>query len=205
MNYLAHAWLAGTNDSTVFGAVIADHIKGRLSDNLSTHVRVGICHHRRLDSFVDEHPSTLQFLADLKGLRRRYGGILLDMLYDHLLATQWHEYTTEPSVQTFADNTYQVLQHHRFDWPTRFELTGDRMIRNNWLGRYAEIEVMKVAIKNVGERVRGGEALVAIATELEAYLGPAQTALDQLWPDLSRYADQLLEELPAAVDGEGRD
>ncbi len=60
MNFLAHAWLARAgSDAFLYGNLIADGVKGSDLSAWPQDVALGIRHHRRVDAFVDAHPTVL--------------------------------------------------------------------------------------------------------------------------------------------------
>ena len=54
MNHLAHFVLAGPDPDFRFGALLADHVKGRQAlQTLPDSVRSGVVLHRRIDAWTD--------------------------------------------------------------------------------------------------------------------------------------------------------
>ena len=87
MNFLAHAWLVSAgSDDFLYGNLIADGVKGRDLSDWPAAIAQGVRHHRRVDAWVDSHPSVANARRRAPVAQRRYAGIALDMLWDHFLA-----------------------------------------------------------------------------------------------------------------------
>lgn len=95
MNFLAHLWLADTLGARPAGALLGDQVRGRLDRSWPANLRASIQLHRRIDAVTDRHPLVLQICSQFVQGKRRYAGILLDVLWDHSLARNWSDYSTE--------------------------------------------------------------------------------------------------------------
>lgn len=123
MNYLAHLYLADRTGTSPAGAILGDHVRGRLEPDTRTGVRSGIVLHRRVDAFTDRHPSVQPLLGAFSPTFRRYGGILIDIYFDHLLARHWTNWHDEP-LPTFAA---RVMAAAAAEWPDWAPFTVDRL------------------------------------------------------------------------------
>jgi len=102
MNYLAHLALIPTScrdreDALRIGNLLGDFIKGTESSlrlQFPVDLVDGIKLHRAIDKFTDAHPSFLESKQLLAPERRRYAGIVLDIIYDHFLSIHWKTYQT---------------------------------------------------------------------------------------------------------------
>src|SRR5690606_12351008 len=112
MNFLAHLYLSGNDESIMVGNFIADVVKGKKALGLFEEpVKRGIELHRVIDFFTDNHPVVTQSKDRLRLKYRHYAGVIVDMVYDHCLARNWNSYTTEP-LPVFAARAYGILQQH---------------------------------------------------------------------------------------------
>ncbi|TAM09197.1 MAG: DUF479 domain-containing protein [Nevskiaceae bacterium] len=97
MNFLAHLWLADVTRTSPAGAILGDIVHGRLEAlALPTDIALGIRIHRRVDATTDHHPLSVAWRAHFPPELRRYAGITLDLLCDHVLARDWPRYATAP-------------------------------------------------------------------------------------------------------------
>ena len=121
MNYLAHALLAGPLATDRVGGVAGDFVKGLLQPRpawLDPALAEGVRLHRRIDSFADTHPAFRRSRARVSDTRKRFGGVLVDMFYDHFLAVHWHHYSPAP-LTDFTAETYRLLASHLDALPGR--------------------------------------------------------------------------------------
>jgi acyl carrier protein phosphodiesterase len=122
MNYLAHAYLSGSNEEVLVGNFIADHLRGNNFDMYPEGVRQGIQLHRRIDTFTDAHPLFKSSKRVFYEGFEKYSGILVDIYFDHFLAKLFHRYHHE-SLETFSSKVYSVYRNNQHLLPessTRF-------------------------------------------------------------------------------------
>ena len=108
MNYLAHLHLAAMTDTSPTGNLLGDFVKGQVSGlNYDDNIKQGIQLHRSIDTFTDSHSYTKSLTREL-GTLRRYGGIIIDVLYDHQLAINFANFHHN-SLPVFAQDCYIQL------------------------------------------------------------------------------------------------
>ena len=121
MNYLAHLLLAGSEPDHRLGALLGDHIKGRVVlKTLRPSLVEGVLLHRKIDGWSDRHPAVVAFVRALESPWRRYGGIMLDVLFDHLLSQRWAEFADLPLNQ-FAADVNRLFEQHHHELPPRLQ------------------------------------------------------------------------------------
>ena len=109
MNFLAHLLLAGDDEGLRLGAMLGDFVRGK--DALSRFdpaTRLGIKLHRHIDATTDSLPAVSELLTRLQSPFRRYGGIIIDVAFDHELAKHWHEYS-DVSLEDFDLGVREML------------------------------------------------------------------------------------------------
>ena len=89
MNWLAHLHLSEPTSAFRLGNVLPDLVPARDLANLPEAFQRGIKCHHRIDAFTDAHPKFRQSVARLSPRFRRFGGIIVDVFYDHFLAVNW--------------------------------------------------------------------------------------------------------------------
>lgn len=118
MNFLAHLHLAAHTRSSLTGNLLGDFIKGPLPTGLPAPFDEGIWLHRKIDAFTDAHPSHRAAVAGFEAPWRRFGGILVDMLYDHWLSLHWQQFSGAPQPRFLQQSYAQLLEdHHRLRRP----------------------------------------------------------------------------------------
>lgn len=115
MNYLAHLYIAEVTETSFAGALLGDHVRGRLDGRYGRWVEDGIRLHRRVDTFTDGHPVVLGAFRRFAAPFRRYAGILIDIYFDHLLARHWPELHT----QRLGQFAQEAANRIRTEWPDR--------------------------------------------------------------------------------------
>ncbi|WP_290633071.1 ACP phosphodiesterase [Aquisalimonas sp.] len=154
MNYLAHLYLSDADDHHRLGNLAGDWIKGRLEHHtLPDRVLDGARRHRFVDSVSDRHPATAVARSYLGPDRRRAAGIILDMVNDHFLVRHWDDYASTP-LPRFLDNAYGSLERTRALWPAGGERMMERMIRDDWLSSYGDLEIISMALERIAMRMR---------------------------------------------------
>lgn len=154
MNYLAHLYLSDSDDHHRLGNLAGDWIKGRLENhNLPDRVLDGARRHRFVDSASDHHPASGVARSRLGPARRRAAGIILDMINDHFLIRHWDQYADTP-LPRFLDDAYGSLERTRALWPTAGERIMERMIRDDWLSSYGDLEIISMALERIAMRMR---------------------------------------------------
>jgi acyl carrier protein phosphodiesterase len=116
MNYLAHLYLSGPSASIKVGNFIGDYVKGSRHNRYAPEIQKGILMHRQIDSFMDGHPIARESAAVFKPQYRRYASVVIDIIYDHLLAANWNRHSDE-SLQHFVSDAHKILLRHYFILP----------------------------------------------------------------------------------------
>lgn len=139
MNYLAHAYLSFNIPEILVGNMISDYVKGKKQFDYSPGIQQGITLHRAIDDFTDHHPATKAGALIFKPHYRLYGGAFMDVVYDHFLASDHHEFT-ETSLLHFSQQVYATLDQYTAIMPEPFARTFPYMKRYNWLYGYRQTE-----------------------------------------------------------------
>ena len=145
MNFLAHAFLAGAQETDQVGGLIGDFVKGPLPAGLPPDLASGVALHRAIDSFADRHPAFLASRARVSPLRRRVSGVLVDLFYDHLLARDWVDHGLG-SLDDYAARLYAMLRTHSGILSENAREVVDLMRRHDWLCAYRNVEAIGRAI-----------------------------------------------------------
>ena len=114
MNYLAHLHLGGDQPAQLLGSLYGDFVKGWLKGQWPADIEAAIRLHRRVDVFTDAHEVVMQARARFPVERRRYSGILLDLLASEILAV-----TGQSPSERFAElaQRYGTSAYARIDAP----------------------------------------------------------------------------------------
>ena len=139
MNYLAHLYLSGDDPEILTGNFIGDYVKGRRFTRYNTSVRTGILLHRHIDTFTDRHSIFRESSALFKHIYKRYAGVVTDIVYDHLLASHWSDYSDE-DLHTFVKHAHRILMRHYFGLPGQVKQFLPFLIKSRRLETYQTFE-----------------------------------------------------------------
>lgn len=151
MNFLAHAYLSGKNESILFGNFIADSVKGKMIERYDEEVKEGIFLHRAIDNFTDTHPVVAHSVEKLRPKFRKYASVVVDIYYDHFLAANWQRYATQDLVD-YTMYVYKILIRCYFALPQRVKRILPWMIAQNWLCGYANFADLQQVFNGMSRR-----------------------------------------------------
>ena len=196
MNYLAHALLAGPLTTDRVGGVAGDFVKGLLQPCpawLDPALAEGVRLHRRIDSFADTHPAFRRSRARVSDTRKRFGGVLVDMFYDHFLAVHWPRFSTQP-LTAFTAETYRQIKMHGKPLPKAFGPVFARMAAQDWLASYRESSSVALALaldRMAQYRLRQPNPLAGAGEELLQEYAGLETDFLAFLPDALAFAEQV--------------
>jgi len=153
MNYLAHLYLSGEDDSIKIGNFIADSIKGKKYKLYTENIQKGILLHRQIDSFTDNDDIVKQSKRRLNKRYGHYKGVIIDILYDHFLAKNWVNYSATP-LYIFTQSFYNTL-HNNYDiLPDRVQYLMPHLVKDDWLVSYATLEGIEKVLIGMNKRTQ---------------------------------------------------
>ncbi|MFZ1453962.1 MAG: ACP phosphodiesterase [Ferruginibacter sp.] len=195
MNYLAHAYLSFNKPDILAGNMISDYIKGKKQFDYPPAVQQGIRLHRAIDHFTDTHAATQELKSFFRPQYRLYSGAFADVVYDHFLANDTHEFSSEMELKSFAAGTYQTLEAYTELFPLPFQKMFPYMKKFDWLYNYRHTWGIE---KSMGGVVHRAAYLTesAIAFEIfNAHYTAMQACYHAFFPDLKKYSFNKLDEL----------
>lgn len=135
MNYLAHLALAYPNEGLFVGNFIGDHVRNKDLPTFSEEIQEGVAMHRSIDAFTDKHKVTVALRKLLFGTHRHMARVLIDVFYDHFLATHFNTYH-DMSLSAFISKVQPILQKHQEVLPFSAQRYLAAMVSQNWLAKY---------------------------------------------------------------------
>lgn len=93
------------------GQFCGDFVRGSQLSHFPEGIEHGIRLHRHLDLFTDNHLALAQVRQSIPGVRRRFGGIVVDVMFDHYLARRW-ALISDVSLEAHAHNVHAALNEH---------------------------------------------------------------------------------------------
>jgi len=152
VNYVAHALLAPDEPIAVLGNLLGDFAKGPLPGELDPEFAAAVAHHRRIDAFCDRHPAFRRSRQRLFETHSHYAGVIVDVLFDHLLSVEWATYSAE-SLDDFAVRVYATIEEHRARLPIAILAHADTIVRHDVLRRYRELDSVAEALRRMRRRI----------------------------------------------------
>ena len=193
MNYLAHLYLAdrvsGGEPLALVGNLMGDFVKGPVADHWPPSIRDGIILHRQIDSFTDRHPVVTTSKTRLDDGFRRYGGILIDVFYDHFLSRCWPDYCAEPLDQ-FSRRVYRILTDCYSDLPPRMQTSVDYMIGRDLLVSYRQRDGIARSLLGLSTRLSRTNRLADGIGQLDRHYEDLATDFELFFPQLIDYTTE---------------
>ena len=184
MNHLAHVVLAGPDEGFRLGAFLGDHVKGRQAlEALPPTWAGGVALHRFIDATSDAHPAVLGLLERLDSPWRRYGGVIFDVLFDHMLTRHWSRFGPT-SLGRMSEQIDRLLARHRRGLPARLVRFSHWARQRGLWERYGEREMLEEIFSLLARR-HGREWPLAAGTRLlDDHERAIEGAFLELFPDL---------------------
>ncbi|MDR0712951.1 MAG: ACP phosphodiesterase [Bacteroidales bacterium] len=151
MNYLAHTYLSGDNDDIKIGNFLGDWVKGSDYLNYSEDIRTGILLHRNIDSFTDRHPIVHLSAGRFQQRYAKYSGIIIDILYDHFLASNWSAFN-EMNLHDYVNRIHNIMLNNLEILPERLQNHLPGFMNERWIERYATIDGIRDVLDTMSKR-----------------------------------------------------
>ena len=203
MNLLAHALLAcstlensNLKDSSgqeCTGALMADYFTGQNLLNYPPGIQKGIRQHRDIDDFTDHHRVFMEYRTAIAGAGapRFTSGILADIFWDHVLASEWETWGKPlcgQDLEPFCAGVYERLDRTRAYHSPGFAKAYPWIVGMSWLSSYARREGIERTLMGLAARMSGAwvlEGCIRIMDELD---GQMRQSFALFWPDLVVFA-----------------
>lgn len=153
MNWLAHLYLSEDDVENRLGNILADVVKGKDRKPLSAGIRRGIACHQTIDAFTDFHPLVLGCKQYFHPDFRIFGGIVLDVYFDHLLAVNWARYSEIP-LDRFLQEIYESFVAYPGELPDKIRTHLGRIAREDLLGSYRTMEGIEKTLVRISLRLK---------------------------------------------------
>jgi len=183
MNYLAHLLLSPDDGLSRLGNIMADFMRDVDQESLPEKVWEGIQLHRSVDGYTDSHEIVRTLRKHFSTEKRRFSGIVLDVVFDHFLIQHWEQYTAI-SLNTFVDQCYADLWEHRELMPPRMEMVVGWMIKQDWIRSYAELDHVGRALDGLAGRLKLKHNFHGSIEEVHEHYDAIEAGFLEFFPDL---------------------
>jgi acyl carrier protein phosphodiesterase len=189
MNYLAHLFLAQRNAHSLAGNLMGDFIRDVDISKLPQAVARGIDNHKAVDRFTDNHP-VLKSLKTGFSRRRRFAGIIIDVVFDHFLIIHWDKYCDD-SRQDYIVYCYDNLLAMKHIMPQRMLQRVQWMVQNDLLNSYARLDGVADALNGISLRMRFDNHLRGAIEEVVSHYEALEKGFLEFFRELCHYVAEL--------------
>ena len=168
MNYLAHTYLSGENDDIKVGNFLGDWVKGSDYLKYAEDIRTGIMLHRNIDSFIDRHSIMHLSASRFQSRYFRYSGVIIDILYDHYLASNWKDFCDIP-LRDYVNRLHNVMLNNFEILPLRLQNFLPGFMSERWIERYATVEGIRDVLETMSKRTSLPNETEFAITVIEAH------------------------------------
>lgn len=186
MNWLAHILLSEPTPAFRLGGVLPDLAPASLLADLPSEFQRGIQRHRQIDAYTDSHAIFRRSVQRFTPPFRRFGGILVDIFYDHFLTRDWASFSNTP-LPEFTAEFYAAFAGHRADLPPEAYTRLEQMQAANWLGSYGDMAGLTLTLQRLNTRLRRPFDLTPAIAVLEREYDSFHTDFAVFFPELLSY------------------
>ena len=187
MNFLAHLYLSYDDEDLLIGNFIADFIRNKDLHKYSPEIQKGVFLHRQIDTFTDNHPQVRKGTRRLHPQHHKYAPVVIDILYDHLLANNWSKYSNQ-SLDQFANDTYKILSNRIEELPLILQNRLPGMISGKWLQSYKTKEGLLYTLERMDKRAVFPSRFFTAVDQLEENYELFNNEFNLFFPDVIRFA-----------------
>ena len=196
MNYLAHLELSRNVPDVLVGNLMGDFLKGSLQHtrftSLPVDVQKGIHLHRKIDDFTDNHVLVSEISSFFVRRHGKYSGIVVDVLFDHLLAKKWESLHLHESLADFAEKVYVILPPYQFLFPERMNKMVQSLLTHKWLPQYKTEEGVQMALAGISRRTSTGHSFHAVFDDFYAHEAEITELFMLYYPELQGFCTDYL-------------
>ncbi len=194
MNFLAHLFLSGSEEGVIVGNFIADHVKGKAIERYNDSIRKGIVFHREIDRYTDSHEVVKRSVCRAKPAFSRYSAVVIDMYYDHFLASSWSEYS-DSDLGVFTKSHYRILMKYFLQLPPKTKRILPFMIKDDWLRSYGDLEFLQRAFNGLAFRTKFDSNMQQAVRVLEDNYDSFEEDFKEFFPQLIQFSEARLQQL----------
>ena len=197
MNFLAHSLLGFDDSALIAGQFCGDFVRGRDLSRFPEQVARGIRLHRYLDVYTDNNPELLSARREMKGVPGRFTGIIVDVLFDHYLATHWNTYSNL-TLSVHAGNVQRSLQEHEGVFPHSLKMFMRALEKHAILENNVHLSSIELTLRRLSRRSTKFAALAVPESQLIPWRDLLEDHFEKFYPSLEHAAMTHLSKNPAS-------
>jgi len=183
MNYLAHLHLAKLTNTSFTGNLVADFCHVNQMKQLPLDIQNGIAMHQFVDKTLDSHVLSLHFRAEQQIGRRRFAGIVQDLLMDYWLVNKWSQYS-DVSLDLFYQEFLPDLMRHKGLVNEAYQRLIESLDQQRWLANLGELKGIQRALMSIVKTWRYGDYLMPFYHSLPQLIDSSEGLFDAVYPDV---------------------
>jgi len=183
MNFLAHCFLAQPNQYSLYGNLLGDFIAGADLESMPKAVLNGLENHKLVDRFTDSHDSLRPLKELLSKERKRFSGIMSDVVFDYFLIKHWQKFSDQ-DIHQFVQNTYSDLEKQIPNMHSRMANSMNFMLENDGLLFNKDLTGVGRTLDRLSSRIRFKNKLAGSIVEIEQHYQQYEIAFLHLFPEL---------------------
>lgn len=175
------------------GNFIGDFVKGSDFQAYSDTMTMGIKLHREIDRYTDTHEIVHHSKSLLRKKYRHYAPVIVDIFYDHFLASSWSKRHNLP-LRDFTHQFYRLAEKYLDIIPKTSARVLQYMKADNWLYHYASMEGIDRALIGMSRRTTFQSKMEEAVHDLEHHYDRFKDHFDAFFPDLIRFSQTFIKE-----------
>ena len=194
MNYLAHIYLSGEDPNLIIGNFIADFVKGNDYQLYPIEIQKGILLHRSIDSFTDSHIQFKKSVSRLFPKHRHYSRVIVDMFYDHFLATNWEDYS-QISLEDYSADFYNLINDNFEILPGEVQRFFPYMVEHNWLVSYSDVHGLKRILSQMDRRTTYNSNMQKAVEDLINNYKAYRLEFESFMPNVIAFSQKMIQDV----------
>lgn len=191
MNYLAHTFLSFGYGDVMIGNFIADALRGKETEKYNATVNNGFLLHRAIDNFTDHHPIVKQSKQRLDSKYGKYDAVVIDILYDYLLANNWSLYATI-TLELHAQKVYDAIECQLDIMPAKVQQSFPYIKAQNWLVNYGNYDGISESLNSMARRATFDSHMDEAIVDLKQHRSLLQQDFNAFFPEMISFAKLFL-------------
>ena len=171
---------------------MADLLTSKEVKQLPDQFQMGVELHRSIDHFTDEHSIFRKHVTVLRKRHRKYAPVVLDILYDHLLANNWNLYSSV-RLEDFSQSVYNLLERNNRYYPEKAAMIIKNMIRDDFLVQYRSEEGLLRAFGFMDRRTKFPSNFIGAIEDLNEHHDTFNQDFNVFFPELIAHAIEYCE------------
>lgn len=171
------------------GQMLGDFLEPGWKQTIPARVQAGVRLHQQIDHFTDTHELFGVSRRRLPQPYRRYGGVIIDVFYDHILARRWDAISPDEDLPTFVARAYATLERRHADLTQRLQRTLPAIVRYDWLTAYQEIDGISRALRGLSRRLSFENPMAEAAQFLERDYSGYEADFIDFFPELQIFVE----------------